>query len=389
MSFNIKEIKSEIIWIIDIWTYKIRVWICEFKNWELELIWYWEKRQDINAWIKDPHELSNTIKSAIYKAEKKAWLKTNDIIINVSFKETYFNYSKFNYPRKTNEEIIWKTELEKIIWDIEETCIKSSIKKINNKYSYNKEDLQLIASNINKIKIDWIETKKILRQKAKEVNISLLNIFTTKESYNSIQYIWNLLDKKILKILPTELSITKLFPEKKDLVIIDLWNSHLSIIVKLRWNIIWVSKIALWISSLIEKIQKKENKPKIEIIDSIDKDLYNEEKKEFLEVFKECLIVWLEDILWDEIWPNNFFILWWWNNNFIKEYIKNTNFSKENLKILSNIKIIEPNIDYLKNFYDKSNINIVSMMISTLEFIKNKKDPINISLEKVIEKLDI
>ena len=46
MNFIKKEIKPKLIWIIDIWTYKIRVWICKIIKKDVELIWYWEKRQD-------------------------------------------------------------------------------------------------------------------------------------------------------------------------------------------------------------------------------------------------------------------------------------------------------------------------------------------------------
>lgn len=394
MWFTRNEIKSKIIWIIDIWTYKIRAWICEIKNWELKLIWYWEKRQNlINASSittkQDIKSLCSNIKLAIKKAEEKADNEVWELILNISFKEIFFNFNTFNYKRKVNKkEDINKKELDEIISELEKNCFDLSVKKINYKSLYNKNDVQLIASNINKIKIDRKEIKKLIWEKGENINASILNIFITKESYDLVQFIWEIIDKKILKILPTELSITKLFPNTDNVVILDIWSNHLSIIVKKYSNIIWVSKIDIWINSLIKDIQKKHKKTKIEIINSIDENHYKEEKNCFLDIFKDCLITGLDDILIDNICPNDFFILWWWNNSFIKEFIKELDFNKENIKLLKNINFIKPEIKYFDDITTKSNINLISMMLSTLDYIKNEKDPINQSLEKAIKEIE-
>ena len=50
MAFTTKKIKSKTVGIIDIWTYKIRVAITKYKNKDLELIGYWEKRSFINEY---------------------------------------------------------------------------------------------------------------------------------------------------------------------------------------------------------------------------------------------------------------------------------------------------------------------------------------------------
>ena len=57
MPFTQKKIAPKIIWIIDIGSYKIRVWICKIYNNELNLIWYWEKRQNTDDIVM--HEFVN------------------------------------------------------------------------------------------------------------------------------------------------------------------------------------------------------------------------------------------------------------------------------------------------------------------------------------------
>ena len=82
MNFKRNEIPAKYIWIIDIWTYKIRVWICKILNRNVELIWYWEKRQDINdidlLEIKNLENVCKNINQAIEKAQNDAKIKIDD-----------------------------------------------------------------------------------------------------------------------------------------------------------------------------------------------------------------------------------------------------------------------------------------------------------------------
>jgi hypothetical protein len=69
MSFIKKDILSKTIAVVDIWSYKVRVSICNFKNNKLKLIWYWEKRQDSSCFsnweCEDIELLTENIKIAI------------------------------------------------------------------------------------------------------------------------------------------------------------------------------------------------------------------------------------------------------------------------------------------------------------------------------------
>lgn len=386
MSFVKKEIDPKILWIIDIWTYKIRVAITKYKNRDLELIWYWEKRQncDISS-CNDINLISENIKDWIKKAEKDWGVKIEEIIINIPFEEIFFEPCKVNYIRKNNTNKIDKEELDEIMSEIKKMCFKKSFNNINQNNSYKKDDLKLIISNINNIQIDKLETKKLLDCSPKEITISILNIFIPRTKYEIIESIWNALNKKIFKIVPSEFSLAKLSFNKENIIIIDLWKSYTSIIVKMNEEIIWVKKIAVWINDLIKEISKNYNKTNIEVINTINENLYLKEKEWFLEIFKDILIITLEEIIWDKICPNDFFIIWWWSNKFIRDYIEDIDFNKLNIKMVKKVEYITPNIEYLNDIESsKSNLNIYSMMKCSLDFINRQKDPVEDSLKKVM-----
>ena len=315
MPFTQKKIAPKIIWIIDIWSYKIRVWICKIYNNELNLIWYWEKRQNTDDIVM--HEFVNlewiceNINAAIDKAENDSGTKIHDIIINIPFEEIFFETSKINHIRSNPKTEISRQELTKIMEDVETQALKKHYKHIRSTSGYTKKDTRLIIWGVSEIKIDKEKTKKLLKLSPKEVNISLLNIFIPEAKYETIQTIWRVLGKNIKKIIPTEFAITKLFKRKQDVVVIDLWSTQTSIIVKKENKIVWVQKHAFWIDSLIKKIRQNYNRTKIEIINTIDQNIYELEKQEFLEIFENILVISLEEILWETLCPSDFFMIGW------------------------------------------------------------------------------
>jgi len=401
MNFIKKEIKPRIIWIVDIWTYKIRVWICKIINRDVELIWYWEKRQDENYIImqefQDLEWISENITHAIEKAEIDWKVKIDDIIINLPTDNLFFEFSKINHIRENSEIQIDDEELYKIMSIIEWLALKKHYKNIKNNSWYKKNDIKLLISNISSIKLDNVESKKVIWTTPKEINISLLNIFITESKYEIIRFLSKSIWKNIIKIIPSEFAITWLFKKTKDVVIIDLWNSHTSIIVKKDWNIIWAKKLSFWINDLIKQIRKNYNLTKNDIIQTIDLDRFVPEKVEFLYIFKDILSITLEEILKKEICPNSFFMAWWWSNKFIKKYLEEIDLNNSGLKILWKIKYITPSIDFIDDkiinnpeWIDsaKSNINIFAMIKTTLDFIKKDKNKIEKTLKKVISDLE-
>ena len=417
MTFSHNKITPKIIWIIDIWTYKIRVWICKFQNRELELIWYWEKRQDFKN-IDAIQDFTNikliceNISLAIKKAEnncndsikKDEKIVVKNIILNIPFEEIFLESNSVNYIRKTSDDNIYenlklidKKELLNIFKYIEDISIRKNYKKINELSWYNPEDIRLIIWWITKILIDKEKTINLLNTSPKEINISILNIFIPESRYEIIKSIGRSINKNIVKIIPSEFAIMQLFDTKKDIVIIDLWSYYTSIIVKKNDQILWIRKISIWINSLIKEIKKNYKKTNIDIINSIDKDLYLEEKEKFLKIFKNILMITLEDLLGKFICPNDFFMTGWWSNDFIKKYLNNIDLNKNNLKIVNNINFINPKIEYqegsntseisIETNYSKSNLNIYAMMMSALDFIKKEHDPIEKCLKEVISEI--
>lgn len=402
MNFIKKEIKPKIIWIIDIWTYKIRVWICKIINRDVELIWYWEKRQDENYLvmqeIKNLKWISENISQAIKKAEKDWNIKVENIIINIPTENLFFEFSQTNHIRKNIDININDVELYEIMNTIESLVLKKHFKNIKNNSWYKKSDLKLIISNISNILIDNIETKKLIWTNPKEINIEILNVFIPESTYEITNYLAKSIWKKIINIIPSEFAITWLFKKTKDVVIIDLWNSHTSIIVKKDNNIKWAKKLSFWINDLIKQIRIKYNLTKNDIIESIELDRFIIEKIEFLNIFKEILTITLEEILWKNICPNNFFMIWWWSNKFVKNYLKNIDLNNSWLKIIWKISFIYPSIDFIDDKitnnsewidWAKSNLNIFAMIKTTLDFIKNDKNKIEKILKKVIHDLEI
>lgn len=399
MTFIKKEIKPNIIAIVDVWTYKIRAWICKIINRDVELIWYWEKRQDENfiimQEIQDLEWVSENIKQAILKAQKDWNIEAEEIILNLPSSDLFFEFSKINYLRE-NEDKINEKELYKIMEYIESKALKKHYKNINENSWYKKNELKLIISNVSNLLLDREISNNIIWNKAKEINISLLNIFTTESKYEITKYIENSIWKKVINIIPSEFAITWLFNNKKNLVIIDLWNSHTSIIIKKNWVIAGAKKLTFGINDLIKQIRKNYNLTKNDIIETIDLDRFTIEKSEFLSIFIDILSITIEEILEKEICPNDFFIIWWWANKFIKVFLKNIDPNQHNLKIAWKINFVVPQIDFIDDKIEnnpdwvdsaKSNINIFAMIKTTLDFIKKDKDKIQITLQKVIKDL--
>lgn len=400
MSFTKEKIKPKYVWILDIWSYKIRVWICKILNRDVELVWYGEKRQDMSdinlQEIKNLESVCKNISLAISKAESDAKLKITELITNIPTPHLFFEISKINYIREEKKQINDNEFLE-IIKEIQRKALKSHYKTIKNTTWYNKSDLKLIISNISNILVDGTTSKKITWTDPKEINISITNIFLTEAKYEMIKYIEKYLWKKISKIMPSEFAIISLFKKRKNVVIIDLWNSHTSIVVKKEWSMLWAKKLNFWINDFIKEVRKKHNLTKSDIISKIDENIFEIEKLEFLEIFKDIIAITLSDIVKKDVCPHNFFVFWWWANKFIKNYLEITTFDSHDLKIAKKINFIAPKIDFIDDKitenpswidWAKSNINIYAMIKTTLNFIKKDKNKIEKTLKKAIGELE-
>ena len=144
MNFTKKKIKPEIIWIIDIWTYKSRTAITKYHNKELELIWYWEKRQDfLNNYKENLSWIIKNIEDSIVKAEKNWNIKIKNIVLNIPFEEVFFEVTKINYIRKDTSKKIDDEESKKelgsdiIFGDFGDADVTGEIIEKTNRLHYN------------------------------------------------------------------------------------------------------------------------------------------------------------------------------------------------------------------------------------------------------------
>lgn len=398
-TFNKKKIESEIVSIIDIWSYKIRVAICKFTNENIELLWFSEKRQSsldiVNNEIKNLEWVCENISLALKKAEDQAKIKTNKIALNPVFWNTFFSAKKITHIRKDKFKLISENELKDITKKVEEISYLSATKKIFKDYLYPSSDLEIIVSNISKIVIDNEVIKDPLQKNWEKISFNLLNIFLSKNNIELLNYISKYLKKDLVKILPEEFCLSKIWEKQKEVTIIDIWNSSSYVTIKdSSNNIKWSLKISVWIESLINIIKEKSDYSRIEIIKKINRDdFFQKEKKEFLGIY--CYLIWenLKEIMWDEIVPNNFFIIWWWwNNAFLKNYIEKYDFSDQ-IKINSKIKFIVPNvtkiwkIDNVESILNKSNLNIIAMILTYKEILSHKSDKVEQYLQNAIKEI--
>ena len=152
MNFDVKQIEPKFVWIIDIWTYKIRVGICKVFNRNVELIWYWEKRQDLDdislQEIKNKENVCENVRQALEKAEIDAKIKVKEVMISIPTLNIFFETSTANYIKQEPEKSIDNNSMYNILKDIELNIFKNHYKRIKSSYGYDKNDLKLIISNI-------------------------------------------------------------------------------------------------------------------------------------------------------------------------------------------------------------------------------------------------
>lgn len=380
--------KDKNITIINVWSYKVRVAICSFfEDWQIELLWYWEKRQSVidtmNGEAVNVSWICSTIKEALTKAEEIAGISTKKIIINSFFSDNFFYSKNINYRRLNKFEKISEQEIYDIVRSAEKIGLWSSCSEIERKFSLWKDEINLIVNSITKIKIDSEKTNTIFSKTWENISLELLNIFTSKNNFELINQIWIFLDKEILKIIPEEYSITKIWDKKLAIVFVDIWNSSTYLTIKWEWNsIIGSIKISVWINDLLKSIQLSSSKSRAEIIKKLNReDLFKKQKKDFLDVFWVLLSSGIKEIIWDNICPYNFILTGWWSyNEFIKEFLVKARFDEEEVKIVKDPEFILPDIEeiwkikWVEEILHQSSLALVSQIIATWKILKSSWD---------------
>lgn len=404
MSFIDKLIPSKKILVVDVGTYKVKAAICEQKDGNFEIVWYGEKRQELNDiihWeIGNIEWICETIEKAFLKAAADSEANPKDMIINIPTQAIISEVNKINYKRDNKNSEIDLRELDEIIAKVENISLEKAKKSITEKTGYQDIDMKLIVSSINKISIDWQQVTNPIGFTGENISISTLNIFIPLSKYHLIQTIWTYLWKNIISIVPLEFSIPKLAEYTsltyEDLVFVDIWNTKTTIIVQKSGAITWFNRIDIWTSDLIKIIWEKTWDLSSNIIKKLDDNkTYMDEKKEFFSLWKEWFTIALKDVLWEETSPYKLFLTWGWNNLFMREFLENLDLAKEWLKSLKvnfsvfSDKIIDE-ISYIKTeqLKDKTNINLLSLVICAKEIMNMKKDPVAEILKKVVKKIE-
>lgn len=403
MNFIKKLIKTRKFTIIDIWSYKVKVGIFEQKDAKIILLGYWEKRQevtDIIHWeIWNISWVCETINDAILKAVRESWVNPKDIIINIPSSIIVSESNKINYKRNHKNEEIDMRELDYIIWKVEARAIEKVKDKIEKTTGYSDVDMKLITSSINKISIDWNVVSNPIWFTWENIRIQVLNIFIPLSKYNTIQSIWNYLNKNVLSIVPLEFSVPKILENSDfafdDIVFIDLWSIRTRITVQKQWSIIWFDRLNIWINDLIKNISEKFKISKEEVIGKINNEKFEELRKEFLDTWIDWVFIILKEIIADDIMPHNIFLIWWWDNDFLREYLKSLDLKKFDFKTIKNFNFIDFDYDSILEiktetwFKNKTNLNMLSMALAWKNIINLNKDPVIEALKNIVWKLDI
>lgn len=391
--FEKKELWTNNIAVIDIWTYKIKIANCKFKKNEIEIVSYSEKRQEqdifLNWEIVDLKAICENLKIAFKKVDPNNEIKK--IIINSISLDVFLSSNRCSYQRESSQDKIKKEEIFHIIKEKELECIEKAIKNIKAKTWYIKEDLKILSSNINHIYIDSSQVKELYWKTWKDISISITNMFIPSNKYEIIEEIWKILGKEIITIIPQEYSITKLFDEQTDVVVINIGNASTSISIKKADEIIWTTKINIGMNDLFRKIKETKIIPTEKIIRDIEKN-FMREKELFLETFKECIIAWLQDIIDWRVCPNRFYITWWGGKcSFIKDFFYKIDFISNGIKLVKKIEFIEPDFSLDQNEINKiwtNNISLLSMIFIAHKIFYDEQTIVKDILKEVVMELE-
>lgn len=403
MSFISKIIPSKKVLIIDVWTYKVKVAVCEFKNWEINIVNLAEKKQEITNiyWseIANIEWVTDTISSVIDKALKNYNFNPKNIIINIPTSTIVSCWEKIDYERMDKNNEIDLNELDYIIWKIENKALNIAKNEIVKKTWFLDVDMKLITSSITEISIDWLKVSNPIWFTWKNISLSTLNIFIPVSRYNIIQTISNHLNKNISSIIPLEFSIPKLLIWSEysmdDVLFLDIWNSKTSIIIQKKWVTIWFDRIEIWMNDLIRKIKKNHNLTTINILKNIDDKKFEKEKNEFLEVWETWLVISIKEILKENInIPTNILITGWWNLDFIKEKFKNIDLSHYMLYLAKEFNFINIDLDSLSinsNWieFNSSNLWLLSLIIATKDIVESKQNKVLDLLKNFLDQNEI
>ncbi len=398
MRFITKLINSKKIFtIVDIWTYKIRCNIIEIEKNNVTILGYGEKKQEPSdfEWseIINIDNVSKNLKIAIKKAESAAKEQTKEIIINNAGGRVFYIKENTEFERHQGNPIN-KPELKEIL-----TKLLFSLKTMDRplqSWVYWTKDMRLILWNIRKVEVDEKPVSNLIFQDGKEVSISMNQFFMESGKHEMLKRLASNIDKKLGLIIPYENSIKDLVNElsdTKDYMVINIGNAKTTIVIVRDGEILATNYFNIGIGELIDDISKNYKVTNIKAIKTIDTDgNYNKEKLDFYKVWEQALKITLESTLWNSVCPHEVFVFWWGYNKFIEENLEDISFHNTRIKMRKNIsllKIDEKKKDFLHGKYQldvKSNLSLISMIISTMKYFKGSENEMVHMLQKLLKK---
>lgn len=399
MSFTKKNIPAKTYCIIDIGSYKIRLCAAHFKNRKISVIWYHEKRQNISYFSNNEcHNLSalcQNISEAFHALEEKISFPLDEIILSYPFGEIFYSAKQVHYKRKHKEKILDQQELGEIFQALEKMIIQKQSSEIQQNYGYEETELQVILSRVYNIKIDGKSTKKLLWESGEHISISLSNGIIPKSKHTVMMQIGNVVWKNIKKVIPSEYAVSSMFQEK-NLLIVNIWATATSLTLKHGGNVIGISKVPIWIHSLIEKLAQKYKKSRAEIIETLSYPQYQEQRSFFLEIWGKSFILSLKEIVWKNICPKKIYLGWGGaNNKFIQEYIQKLDFSEYWVSVPAQFDFISedlaPILQIMENIQiqeiSKISLEMYSLLLETHHLIKREHDIVSNTLKSAIKRL--
>ena len=392
MTFKKQELLSKSFTLIDVGSFKIRAISGKLIWNNIEVIWFWEKRQEQESFILwemyDVQTITENIEQVLEKCKK--WKKETDYISNIINQFFLFSHP-MNHVRKNENEPITEDELYSIIKNIEKTCLWLAVDEIGQKTWYSKADIKLIMSSISGITLDGKKIVNPIGKAWKNIKIYITNIFVPLSEFDIISKMFYALWLEKVEFMPFEYAIFKLFDESQNLCVVNIGNSKTYVSVQSDEYVLWTSRIPIWMNDLIKKIKDKYGFTKIEILKNID-SYFEEEKKEFLEIFEDCIATALKDIVKQSVCPEHFFLIGGGgNNDFMKDFFKSLNLSKHGVKIAKKIELVDiPEVpikhaDFLKN---TSNIELCAMMLAYQYFDKKRNSAISRFLAKAVYEIE-
>lgn len=392
MEFSKQKLLTKYFSVVDIGSYKIRAVSCSSFQKSSAITGYAEKRQETNSFfLWEPEDFESICENISYCLEKsEKWNTSEEIIVNLISPQFYLYTHQINHVRNEPTEEITDNEIIQILESFEKKYIEESYHDMKIKSGYTKDELELIFSSISDMTIDGKKVEFPVWKTGKNIKLHLVNIFIPKSYYDITKKIFTAIGREKFTIIPFEYAVLRSI-DNIDSVVVNIGNTKTYIWIKKDNHIIGTTRINIGIGDLIKVIQEKYNITQIEVLKHIEIE-YENEKKEFLDIFEDCIIAWLQDIIWKEICPSNFLLLWGGGNNlFINDFFKNLNLAKHDIKSIKAIELIDlKNLEIVENgefLETSSNYDIFASILTYTYLEKKKNDFLTKKLEKVISNI--